>query len=1044
MRTIIQYYLNLIFFSVVVFAVAFPKQATADIAQVPLETLVTATPNVMIFIDNSPSMGSISVHPDYDSSTHYPEWQTVQSSQYPATGTLDDDYVLVDHLLPGSCPVGYIQGTRESLLNCLRLPGTFGGGSQYSRQYLNFLFETFPSGANLAQQQHDGSWIIPRTTRLSELKQSARVLISKLEHTRICLASFNQVSPELEILHQCSNQHTDILNRIDSIELKTSGLSPLGKAYLQIHQYFAGQYHDVQHSSSFSSPIQYRCQGNGVIIFSDGIEFPTETTINGSTHNLTSAARYAQQTDLIAADQFDAAGRSFGTGSAEPGREQSTDTAPFAQQNVVGFFVSGADGYGTMDEAANNTDGVHVESRNIDTLASLAHRVLRKHLPGTKNVAPIATSISADGTLIAYRAFFDTRSWSSTVQAYLLNRHSDAAASVDPLWQQGNELPEPQQRRIMTVIPEESTSHSESTLQPTLFHWNQLSRISHQLPGYSDALVEWFRGDRDREQSNGGTFRDRNGVLGDIVHSKPAVLPSIPDQDYPDADYQSFMTQMGMTRSQPVVFFSGNDGALHGFSGGTSGGEEVFAFIPWTVLPQLAQLSDPNYRHRFLFDGPLTLVDARIGSEPDQNPWRSILLAPFGAGGKGLVALDVTDPLSFELRSDRDLEKIFLWEIIPELSPEADSPESPYSAMGHILSPSSIIRTRNEDLSETWYAVTGNGIGSQSNQSVIYVIDLETGLLDHQLTVPPGVKGGITSVTPVDLNDDTFIDRLYAADLSGNIWRFDWNSAQQRFDSYFHNNGDPHPLFTASAINPESSQHLSQAITAGFEVGQLPGKGIEGGIILFFGTGRHFDYRDLPSDNIATDPVNSIYALWDSGTVGGLDRTRLTNLQFVESNTGNVQVRVIEGRTPRFDINGDLGWVLDLPGGTEKIAHPPALLHGRIQFTTVESPTSPMDPCRAEPGGWIIEANAFTGQDPEAPIFDINLDGRVDQHDRTPDNNTPAGIKLEEGLSSPPAIVTVGNNGDSQLLRLSGGSEGELSQSNSPIKTKRIAWRSLE
>ncbi|MGB5708444.1 MAG: PilC/PilY family type IV pilus protein [Arenicellales bacterium] len=987
----------------------------------------------------------MSTHSDYDQNFNYPRWSILMGPLHPNVALADGEYVFVDRLLSGDCTAGYVQGNRGSMTSCLKLPDNINGSWQYSRHYLDFLFNTFASGTDLSQPQQSGEWLIPRTSVLHELKQAATELVTKLEHVRLCLASFGQDTTGINFKHSCSENNDIILQSIATISLNNTSYSPLSQAYQQIWNYFRGQFNGSQADDSILSPVQYRCQGNAIIMVSDGLEYPDEAASANSPQALILTAQRARQVDLLDANVYDDAGKSFG--SAEIPIMPNTEPADrdFSHQNLTGFFVS-ADGTSrVMTDAAEHSGGIHVGPKDTDLLSSVIQRTLRRQRQTQSSVAPLVSNIDANGRNTVYQTIYDPATWSGSIQAYNFNTTVNTGDfNSESAWGEGAEIPDYLYRNIFTAIPSDNSSIDSSALVPTLFQWDQLQDVLPRLPGYSEEVLSWLRGDPQLELSNGGVFRDRAELLGDIVHSYPAILPKTPNQNYPDADYLSFASQMSLMRSSPIVFVGANDGMLHGFSEGSSGAEEVFAYVPWTLLPELPELSDPDYRHRFFFDGPITLVDARISTNSEVNAWHTVLLATFGAGAKGMVALDVTDPDAFDLQGPHDLEKLFLWEISPLSVEISDPSNSPYSDMGHLLSPASVIRVKDSDQSEHWFAVTGNGVGSQSNKSTIYIINLDNGTPHQLIDVPPDRISGITSVTAADLDDDSFVDRLYAADLSGNVWRFDWMPELIRFESFYKTNNSPSPLFSASEKDMETEQSSNQAISSGFEIGQLPGKGQDNGIILYFGTGKNFAYSDLPGTDTHLNPTNSIYGVWDSGQVAAFDRSRLVQQQINTFDMGQLKFRTIDGRSPHYDIDKDLGWVIDLTEENEKVTNDPALLHERIQFTTTTRPSEPSDPCVSAPEGWLLEIDAVTGGNPESHIFDINFDYQVDELDHAPDDRPVAGVQPDAGSPAKPIILELENNGSTTLTRLSSDTNGELVQSNTPVTTKRLSWRTLE
>ena len=132
----------------------------------------------------------------------------------------------------------------------------------------------------------------------------------------------------------------------------------------------------------------------------------------------------------------------------------------------------------------------------------------------------------------------------------------------------------------------------------------------------------YIKGDKSKEPSKDGKLRARNNVLGDIVNSSPI-----------------FVTDSG------ALFVGANDGMLHAFDGST--GEELFAYVPGGIdLTDLAALSDPQYgqtvTHKYFVDGPITV------SAKSQTPGKNYLIGSLGRGGRGVFALDVTTPKSFD------------------------------------------------------------------------------------------------------------------------------------------------------------------------------------------------------------------------------------------------------------------------------------------------------------------------------------------------------------------------------------------------------------
>jgi type IV pilus assembly protein PilY1 len=128
-------------------------------------------------------------------------------------------------------------------------------------------------------------------------------------------------------------------------------------------------------------------------------------------------------------------------------------------------------------------------------------------------------------------------------------------------------------------------------------------------------------------------------VLGDIVNGRPAYVSNVPPFKYADPGYQEFKAS-NLSRKK-AVYLAANDGMLHAF--GAQSGQELWAYVPSFVLPNLISLADKNYsgNHRYYVDGSPVPSDVY---DPASGSWRTLLVGGLNDGGRGYYALDVTDP----------------------------------------------------------------------------------------------------------------------------------------------------------------------------------------------------------------------------------------------------------------------------------------------------------------------------------------------------------------------------------------------------------------
>lgn len=511
--------------------------------------------------------------------------------------------------------------------------------------------------------------------------------------------------------------------------------------------------------------------------------------------------------------------------------------------------------------------------------------------------AGATTGLSASSTrlnqgAVIYTAGFDSEDWSGEVLALDANTGDELESAADRL-----ELLGPTGRSIFTYDP---VSGSGVAFAPGT---NLTPRVMADAPVGWDAtaLFAYLSGDL---AAGGGAFRARTSMLGDIVNSQPRF--SGPGNEGWGLDDNSYFTYIDGPKRDPrdpcdvdpcpgsrrnTVFIGANDGMLHAFDALTL--EEHFAYVPAAVHQNLHTLADPDYTHRFFVDGQMTVGDAKPGSS-----WGTYLVGTLGAGGRGVYALDVTTPQSFNAGDVK-------WEITSEDDPD----------IGYTYDKPAIGRLSD---GTTWVAVFGNGYNSQDNQAYLYVVNLASGNLIEKVALGDAGSNGLSGVAIVGSPDDPFsIDRVYAGDLEGNMWRVDVSGSD--FTPAFGGT----PLFT----DPDG-----RAIIAAPNVALHP----VDGYMVYYGSGKLIE----PDDRLNSAELDRFWALRDIdspiGAIGDLDEVIVS--------AGPDDSRQFQASGP-----AQSGWYVDLALGTpvgERVLFSPQVFAGRVLFNSYEPAN---DPCT--PGG---------------------------------------------------------------------------------------------
>lgn len=484
--------------------------------------------------------------------------------------------------------------------------------------------------------------------------------------------------------------------------------------------------------------------------------------------------------------------------------------------------------------------------------------------------------------------------------------------------------------------------------------------------GKGDKIHQFLRGDRANELyqqvvegdgvtvqsecgSAGGIFRARVGILGDVLHSRPLFVGAPPA----DFTFDSYPAYKAANASRPQrVYTGGNDGMVHAFD--VASGRETWAYIPSMLIGSLNRLSIDPYVHTYYVDGQMTAGDVNFGTSGSPD-WRTIIVGGLGAGGKGLFALDVTNA---SVSDETEAKAKILWEITPA--------SSGYGSLGYTYGTPVIARMNTGD----WVAIVGNGYQNTSTgHAVLYIIDIKTGTLLKALDTGSGSvasPNGLSGPTPIDTNFDGKVDRIYAGDIDGNLWKFDVSGATAASWTA------PASAFFPTATDL-SNGIVRQAILGAPDVAAHPITGF----LVYFSTGRLLTAADAADGTV----LNYAYGVWD-GAVG----TTFLNQTLTEKPFGTQRVRVSSGLPINWNNATDpvgnpmrKGWRTALPAG-ERVIGGGFVRDARFQFTGV-NPTITMTP---PPNGenWLIELDYLTGGATDKPVYDLNADGLLSDADR--------------------------------------------------------------
>jgi type IV pilus assembly protein PilY1 len=673
--------------------------------------------------------------------------------------------------------------------------------------------------------------------------------------------------------------------------------------------------------------------------------------------------------------------------------------------------------------ASINSRGRYFSAKEPDEfaeeLSDQLQSLVRDAVSSSSSVA--ANSTRLDTETLIYQARFDSSNWSGELVAFNVDEDGSLGGEA---WRASNTVNalDPGTRKVFT--------HDGNKGVP--FTWSKISNGQRNAIDRGDGLgserIDYLRGDQSEEVANGGKFRDRGSVLGDIINSNP-VFSHTERFGYGNVtstlgqEYRKFVNQKASR--PPMVYVGGNDGMLHAFN--ALNGEELFSYVPGSQIEDLYKLTEPGYGHEYFVDGTPTVGDVYMDGE-----WRTILIGSMGAGGSGLFALDITNPKDFD-------EDDVLWEFSDP-------------GMGEGVKETALVRmemTSGNSTYNKWAVVFGNGYNSDTDTAKLFVLDAEDGsMLQSPIDTGEGSASnpnGMATPIVIDEDGDQNADKAYAGDLHGNVWKFDldgsgeWQLADVSGTGNNNNNNNKNNKSGTGLLFVAERDGVRQPITSKPQVGRND----DADLVVYVGTGKYLEKTD--ADGTSTE-IQSFYGLIDDGDDID-DRSDLLEQEIeFEGSALGFEVRIVSDEEMS---DSDEGWYLDLlPPSTPESAAPgervvtQALLRGGVvTFATVIPATSP---CEFGGDSWLMSLDADDGSRLEGSVFDLNDDGRVDKNDFVNDGSVemPAsGRKSKVGVISRPTTISAGSK---ELIYTSGSTgEVEVVVGEGDKNKGRQSWRQL-
>ena len=916
----------------------------ADDTDIYGTTSISVTPNILIIFDTSGSMSTQDVTGEpYAPGTTYSGSRTNNAVYQKASRSY---YLFADDIDDLNCPaVKTALRTDGHVNDKIRDSGrnyTCGGGKKdlYLGNWLNY----------------DSSGLGTLKTRTEVAKEVITNLITNTNNVNFGLMRFNNDQGG-RLVATIGTDKASLISTVNN--LPASGWTPLAETLAEAGLYFAGKKSWFNGSSGtysydcdnngngcyqYTTPMTLRCQKNYIILMTDGeptydqsSKLASGTYINGDTIGdydkdgndpgsygsygsdyLDDVAKYLYSNDLNS---------SLGTAGES-----------FEKQNVVVYTIGFRTEQELLSDTAQNGGGLYFTANSISGLSAAFQQIIADIADvSAVFVSPVVPVSRMNRTFAGnslYVGFFKPKEdgrWAGNLKKYGLNDQGiivdadgvpatqDNGSIKDNAWSFWSDSPDGADvllGGIGGVLLDQTTRNLYTDIGSVLTDFSTTnSLITATTLDVSNATEK----DSVINDIHGGS---RSWILGDILHSEPSVI-------HYDIDHNG-------TLDESFIFTGGNDGIMHCFK--DSDGSEVWGYIPGDLLTRLKEFSDGSTNHKYFVDG----VPVVYQSEPPADD-QKILFFGERRGGYNYYALDIT---TYNLPSYKyTIGQTFLKN---EDGNNDGILDGDGALLGQSWSEATVHKIKTSSGSETVFLMAGgydenqdkplpaNPLDIQPNERqvddqvgrAVYTIDVSTGAIG-KLNVNAGYYADMThsivDVAGFDSNGNEYTNRVYAGDLSGNIFAFeDDGTYQEPGDGVW----SRRKFFSASADDGVQRKifYAPDAVAERYDsmIGEM----------IFFGTGDRAD----PEETGVVDRIYAVKNYWeDPSTFSTLTESDLWDV------TGDLIVlgSLTDQALARTKLAEKDGWFIRLDHyAGEKVTSPVLVYSGVVYFTTYTPETS--------------------------------------------------------------------------------------------------------
>ncbi|MDO6459196.1 PilC/PilY family type IV pilus protein [Granulosicoccaceae sp. 1_MG-2023] len=736
--------------------------------------------------------------------------------------------------------------------------------------------------------------------------------------------------------------------------------------------------------ADYISPIADSCQGNYIVFLSDGI--PTTNPNVDDALALTGLSDSSQCEDIpgsIFGDSTDESSLCVAEVVEFLATNDQVASVPGSVVNTftIGFGLTGEDavkGNEFLTLMANEGGGSFSSASDEVSLRNSLNSAIGEITSETDEFSALSIDSRNNAFSSDNRAFVnlflpsESRSWKGNVKGYFID--GDGLLDVNgnvALDDDGSFLGSARSFWSDSVdgntVASGGASEGLSSGGRTLLTYTgsaapadvDLTLAEHALSADNSALTSTLLGLSD--DTDRSTVLDwvQTSPMTDPLHSQPVLAK------YAGGDQ--------------VLFTMTNQGFLHAFdastpltTGDTSGGEELFAFMPQALLPNLSEIrANVSGSHIYGLDGDLILRhDDSDSDKLIDSGETAIVYFGMRRGGRNYYAMDISDVSNPKL----------LWRI--------EGGQGDFTELGQSWS-RPLLTSMRYGGNKTKVLIFGGGYDPLLDDSAeltaatmgraVYVVNADSGALITKFDAASDTSAAdmnyaiVSDLAVIDRNANGYGDTVYFGDTGGQVWRIS-------FDEGVDDNSEPTVDLTDSPEVTKIGDFRNGAGTYSPRFFYPPA------VALMYDSGQQYlavtlgsGLRNNPLNTVTEDWVYMIKDPYSSPLDSAVDDSQLYDI------TDN---QLIEGDDPdseRAALEAAAGWRLQLGTG-EKSLSTPLIFDDEVHFTTFE-PTDVASGLCSGSSSSISRYYRFSVKD-GVPTDDIDGDDVLTTSDRVQELNT--------------------------------------------------------